>query len=45
MATLKRLHVLIIEEIGLVPSYLFQVMDYIMRRIKDFSIPFGIIMR
>jgi hypothetical protein len=41
LAYLKRLDVIIIEEIGLLAGYLFNVLDAVMRRIRDCSYPFG----
>ncbi|KAA0189457.1 hypothetical protein HAZT_HAZT007422 [Hyalella azteca] len=41
MAFLKRLDVLIFEEIGLLPLNLFVVLDIVLRLIRDNPVPFG----
>ncbi|KAA0200761.1 hypothetical protein HAZT_HAZT011898 [Hyalella azteca] len=41
LARLKRIDVFIFEEIGLIPGYLFNVIDVVLRRIKNCNYPFG----
>ncbi|XP_047741131.1 uncharacterized protein LOC125179393 [Hyalella azteca] len=41
LAHLKRIDVLVIEEIGLIPGYLFNILDVVLRRIKSTNVPFG----
>lgn len=40
-AYLKRLDVLIVEEIGLIPSHVCHVLDLVLRKIRDTSLPYG----
>jgi hypothetical protein len=41
MAYLKRLDVLVVEEIGLLPASLLNIMDFVLRRLRDSAVPFG----
>lgn len=41
LAHLKRIDVLVVEEIGLLPGYLFNILDIVLRRIKSTDTPFG----
>ncbi|XP_047738244.1 uncharacterized protein LOC125177549 [Hyalella azteca] len=41
MAYLKRLDVLVIEEIGLLPASLLNIIDFVLRQLRESAAPFG----